>query len=187
MARAKRSLKRRQFRFSLDPMDPVEGEALRLIDKIAEEAKELFEEISDDEADRYAFKRVLLGLLKERPVELQMHPRSVHEDLPAPAAATPAAGPSHAPAAATPTPVREAPIAPKAADVSPTALPQALEDDKPRADGPVETPRSIETASKQPSWQEQLIGSAPPAEKGVRHPMASSLAWSESKSKGSDT
>lgn len=193
MARAKRSLKRRQFRFSLDPMDPVEGEALRLIDKIAEEAKELFEEISEDEADRYAFKRVLLGLLKERPVELQMHPRPVQEATPAPAAVAPAAGPSPAPAAIIPAPVhvRETPISQQAADISQPLTPQAVavEVDQPQTSEPVEPARSHETASTQPSWQEQLIGSAPvaPAEKGVRHPLASSLAWSESTSKGSAT
>ncbi|AVX92944.1 hypothetical protein PkP19E3_32760 (plasmid) [Pseudomonas koreensis] len=193
MARAKRSLKRRQFRFSLDPMDPVEGEALRLIDKIAEEAKELFEEISEDEADRYAFKRVLLGLLKERPVELQMHPRPVQEATPAPAVLAPAAGPSPAPATVTPAtvPVRETHVAEQAADVAPTLIPQAVavEVGQPQTSEPVEPVRSNDTASSQPSWQEQLIGSAPvaPAEKGVRHPLASSLAWSESTSKGSAT
>lgn len=187
MARAKRSLKRRQFRFSLDPMDPVEGEALRLIDKIAEEVKELFEEISEDEADRYAFKRVLLGLLKERPVELQMHPRPVQEATPAPAALTPAPGPSSAAIIPAPVHVRETHIA----DISQPLTPQAVavEVDQPQTSEPVKPARSNETASSQPSWQEQLIGSAPvaPAEKGVRHPLASSLVWSESTSEGSAT
>lgn len=184
MARAKRSLKRRQFRFSLDPMDPVEGEALRLIDKIAEEAKELFEEISEDEADRYAFKRVLLGLLKERPVELQMHPRPVQEATPAPVARP-------APAEIIPAPVhvRETPISQQAADISQPLKPQAVavEVDQPHTSESAKPARSNESASSQPSWQEQLIGSAPvgQAEKGVRHPLASSLAWSESTSKGS--
>lgn len=186
MARAKRSLKRRQFRFSLDPMDPVEGEALRLIDKIAEEAKELFEEISEDEADRYAFKRVLLGLLKERPVELQMHPRPVQEATPAPAAR-----PAPAPAEIIPAPVhvRETHMSQQAADISQPLNPQAVavEVDQPHTSESVEPARSNESASSQPSWQEQLIGSAPvsQAEKGVRHPLASRLAWSESTSKGS--
>lgn len=188
MARAKRSLKRRQFRFSLDPMDPVEGEALRLIDKIAEEAKELFEEISEDEADRYAFKRVLLGLLKERPVELQMPPRPVQEATPAPAA-RPAPAPAPAEIIPAPVHVRETPISQQAADISQPLNPQAVavDVDQPQTIEPVEPARSNETASSQPSWQEQLIGSAPvgQAEKGVRHPLASSLAWSESTSKGS--
>jgi len=191
MARAKRSLKRRQFRFSLDPMDPVEGEALRLIDKIAEEAKELFEEISEDEADRYAFKRVLLGLLKERPVELQMHPRSVQEATPAPVVSTPAASPAPAAIPLAPVPVIETHIAQQAADISQPLKPQAVavEVDQPQTSEPVEPARPNETASSQPSWQEQLIGSATvaPVEKGVRHPLASSLAWSESTSEGTAT
>lgn len=93
MSRAKRSMKRRQFRFSLDPMDPVEGEALRQIDEIADQAKEMFESISQDEADRYAFKRILLGLLKDRPVELTAPARSAPASISAPAAvaSTPAA------------------------------------------------------------------------------------------------
>lgn len=178
MARAKRSLKRRQFRFSLDPMDPVEGEALRLIDKIAEEAKELFEEISEDEADRYAFKRVLLGLLKERPVELQMPPRPAQDPPPAPAA-----GPSPTIGSILPTsePVREIHNERPAEDVSPA--PQVVVDvEQPQKSEPVEPARSTEAVPNQPSWQEQLISSVgtSPAEKTVRHPLASNLVWSES-------
>lgn len=195
MARAKRSLKRRQFRFSLDPMDPVEGEALRLIDKIAEEAKELFEEISEDEADRYAFKRVLLGLLKSRPVELQMNPRPIQEATPAPAALVLSASISPAPAPATNIPAalhdRDTHIPQQSADISQPLTPQAVavEVGQPQTSEPEEPSRSNETADSQPSWQEQLIGSAPVAStgKGVRHPLASSLAWSESTSKGSAT
>lgn len=114
MSRAKRSMKRRQFRFSLDPMDPVEGEALRQIDEIADQAKEMFESISQDEADRYAFKRILLGLLKDRPVELTAPARSAPVAI-APASISAPAAVASTPAAPQPeaarTPVEQPPKA----------------------------------------------------------------------------
>ncbi|EPQ6932522.1 hypothetical protein ACUVZD_000165 [Pseudomonas aeruginosa] len=162
MSRAKRSLKRRQFRFSLDPMDPVEGEALRQIDEIADQAKEMFgENISQDEADRYAFKRILLGLLKDRPVELTTPARS------APVAITPA--PPSAPAAAAPTPAAPQPEAARTPVEQPPKVQEAPVEaggeegvqKEGAADGSQTSPAATEASafSPEPSWHEQLLNS----------------------------
>jgi hypothetical protein len=145
MARVQRTIKRRQFRFSLDPLDPVEGEALRQIDEIARQARERFGEISDDEADRYAFKQVLLGLLKDRPIELSLPPVA---SLARPAVAQPAATAVAVPPAA---PISQPPV-------SPAERPVALDTTTPAQ--PAEKP--AETAAPK-SWAEELIQTPPRA------------------------
>lgn len=161
MSRAKRSMKRRQFRFSLDPMDPVEGEALRQIDEIADQAKEMFESISQDEADRYAFKRILLGLLKDRPVELTAPARS------APVAIAPAS--TSAPAAVASTPAAPQPEAartpveqpPKALEVPGEAVGKEGTQEEGAVDRSQTSSAATETSvsSPEPSWHEQLLNS----------------------------
>ena len=160
MSRAKRSMKRRQFRFSLDPMDPVEGEALRQIDEIADQAKEMFgENISQDEADRYAFKRILLGLLKDRPAELTTPARS------APVAVAPAS--ISAPAALVSTPAVPQPEAARTpveqVQKSQEAPVEAVGKEGDQEDGEVDGDQASSTATEtnaslpEPSWHEQLI------------------------------
>ncbi|EMA2592529.1 hypothetical protein U2H31_003652 [Pseudomonas aeruginosa] len=161
MSRAKRSMKRRQFRFSLDPMDPVEGEALRQIDEIADQAKEMFESISQDEADRYAFKRILLGLLKDRPVELTAPARS------APVAVAPAL--TSAPAAVVSTPAAPQPEAvrtpveqlPKAQEVPVEKVVKEGDQEEGGGGGSQSSSAATETSasSPEPSWHEQLLSS----------------------------
>ena len=162
MSRAKRSMKRRQFRFSLDPMDPVEGEALRQIDEIADQAKEMFgENISQDEADRYAFKRILLGLLKDRPVELTAPARSAVVAI-APASLS-------APAAVPPTPAAPQPEAartpveqpPKVQEVPVEAVGKEGDQEEGAVDGSQTSSAATETSasSPEPSWHEQLLNS----------------------------
>lgn len=155
MSRAKRSMKRRQFRFSLDPMDPVEGEALRQIDEIADQAKEMFESISQDEADRYAFKRILLGLLKDRPVELTAPARSAPASISAPAAvaSTPAAP---QPEAAR-TPVEQPP---KAQEVPVETVGKEGTEEEGAVDGSQTSSAATQASvSPEPSWHEQLLNS----------------------------
>jgi hypothetical protein len=93
MSRVRRSLQRRQFRLSLDPLDPVEGEALKRIDTMVEEAKDLLgTDITQEEAERFAFKRLLLDLLSNRPAELSAPVRAPRQtqEQPAPAVIAPA-------------------------------------------------------------------------------------------------
>jgi len=154
-------MKRRQFRFSLDPMDPVEGEALRQIDEIADQAKEMFgENISQDEADRYAFKRILLGLLKDRPVELTAPARS------APVAIAPAT--LSAPAAVPPTPAAPQPEAARTPVEQPPKVQEVVEavgkegdQEEGTVDGSQTSSATTETSasSPEPSWHEQLLSS----------------------------
>ena len=168
MSRAKRSMKRRQFRFSLDPMDPVEGEALRQIDEIAEEAKEMFGEISQEEADRYAFKRILLGLLKDRPVELSVTTRVAHVPASAPATPAPAAVPQPE---AQPVPPSQPLAAPEKPSVAADEGEQGTASNGSQTTGgaaPAITPDIPE-----PSWHEQLIN--PEAAKAV--PSLNNLVW----------
>jgi hypothetical protein len=152
MARVTRSLKRRQYRFSLDPMDPVEGEALRRIDALAEEAKVLLgertgDQITQEEADRYAFKQILLGLLKDRPVELQ--------------------APLHRPAAQAPAPVM--PAADLKEDAPPQKVPapqtqaeviSAIPDASPAAESVkagYEKSDSAPAGQRSTNWHEELL------------------------------
>lgn len=152
MSRAKRSMKRRQFRFSLDPMDPVEGEALRQIDEIAEQAKEMFGEISQEEADRYAFKRILLGLLKDRPVELSVTTRPALAPVSTSVTPAPAAVPQPE---AQPVPAAQPLAAPEKPSVTAAEGEQGATSNGSQTVGGAAP--AITSEIPEPTWHEQLI------------------------------
>ncbi|MFK4136604.1 hypothetical protein ACI2KR_30700 [Pseudomonas luteola] len=67
MARPQRTRPRLQFRFSLDPLDPIEGVAISKINALADEARTLLGECTEEEAQRYAIKRLMLQLISDLP------------------------------------------------------------------------------------------------------------------------
>lgn len=107
----------------------------------------MFGEISQEEADRYAFKRILLGLLKDRPVELSVTTRPALAPVSTSVTPAPAAVPQPE---AQPIPAAQPLAAPEKPSVT------AAEGEQ-RATSVGGAAPAITSEIPEPTWHEQLI------------------------------
>lgn len=185
MARKARTVPLKIIRLSLDALDPVESRVLRRLTEIGQELRNTIEfEMSQDEVDRYALKRLLVDALVyesngarsaftaagQDPVAAFVSP--LNATTPAPAAVVAAqpvvqeAVSSVAPAApvATPLPVEDVRTQPAPAQQE-LPQPAAVDENAPPA---AQTPAN--------SWQEQLLNESGKPTPSVS-PLLQNLSW----------
>lgn len=183
MARRARTVPLKVIRISLDPLDPVEARVLRRLDEIGRELVQNIAgefEMSQDEIDRYALKRLLADAL----VYESNGARSVFasEGQGAVVTGQPATLAAAAPAAVQPV-MQE--VAPAVAPAEPVTTPPAVEvqpqPEVARQDAiaPVPEPQAetAQPAAQAPagSWQEQLINES--SKPGGVSPLLQGLSW----------
>lgn len=175
MARKARTVPLKIIRLSLDALDPVESRILRRLDEIGKELRATIEfDMSQDEIDRYALKRLLVDAL----VYESNGARSAFTAAEVPAAVAPSAAPA---AVATIQPVVHAPATPAAPVAAPAAAVQTTSEPirqdvaAPAAPVASETTQTPAPAAAG-SWQEQLISDSSKAATAVS-PLLQSLSW----------
>ena len=183
MARRARTVPLKVIRISLDPLDPVEARVLRRLDEIGRELVQNIAgefEMSQDEIDRYALKRLLADAL----VYESNGARSVFasEGQGAVVTGQPATLAAAAPAAVQPV-MQE--VAPAVAPAEPVTTPPAVEvQPQPEvarqdaiAPAPEPQAETAQPAAQAPagSWQEQLINES--SKPGGVSPLLQGLSW----------
>lgn len=177
MARKARTVPLKIIRLSLDALDPVESRILRRLDEIGKELRATIEfDMSQDEIDRYALKRLLVDAL----VYESNGARSAFTAAEVPAAVVPSAAPAAVSAVQPVVHAPAAPAAPAAAPAPAAAVQTTSEPIRQDVAAPAAPVASEATQTPAPaaagSWQEQLISDSSKATTAVS-PLLQSLSW----------